>query len=670
MAEKQFTWGRNIQSNDTFSSYFEPPIDFVTYTSVGSTLRQAGVELINGINTREATDTGNYNMGADGYIAGRSIASTLTQAVVDKLRATLSSNNDNIDDYVIFTQANIIVQIWKRSYAQTYESLQLTVNPVRIIHRDDVKNFINNNSANYKLTSEATPSRYEFVYNKVTYGTYTHNYYFLSVSQLQITAAEVAGAYDKIYNALSVSKTIPGSQVIPTQILGGVYERGYNGTGSGGLYTSSVAIYFGSYGSSEKDLYNPEGKDDASSGKYPSTELGGQGTFDDSTDLSEISSIPDINISDLGFFSVWMPTTAQLKQLAKFVWNNPFNVSEWAQIFQSGIIKPMDYIISLQMLPIKITDVPLQVNTFCMGGMTFNGSIDVLGLNILMNKIQKQIIDVDMGTIDLLEYFGSFYDYAPHTKIQLYLPYYGVVELSANEVQNSKIHLVYRINVFDGSTTIKVHLTRLNKNNGSVDMKHVLYEYNTNVSMQIPLTAGQNTEQMKMIATVVAGAATAVAAPVAAGGASAIAGGLEGASQLGGIQGAMTGALGGASSSRGAALAGQTAKQTVSAVANAGKTMINSIPNGGGAQRSNNAGFNSGILSERRPWIMVSRPIQVVPENFGEQLGFPAFISKKLSECQGYTQVYSIHLQIPTATAQEIQEIESLLKGGVRINAR
>lgn len=424
-------------------------------------------------------------------------------------------------------------------------------------------------------------------------------------------------------------------------------------------------FYFQLGNVSVTDRVNPSGKEEATSGKYPSGEMGGLGTFDDTTDLSDISSKPSLNISDLGFFSLWNPSAAQLRNLADYVWNDPTNVSQWPQIFQSGILKPLDYIMSLSLFPLSPTQMSLASKTFTMGGIVFDGRISALGKSITMNQITEQIVDVDMGTLSLKEYFGSFLDYAPYSQVSLYLPYYQTVQLSMNELQNAdSINVRYRINLLDGSTAIKVHIDRQTSaaQNGSVPMKHVLYEFFTNLKTEIPLTSGQNTEQMKMLATVLCGAAAVVAAPVAGAGASALAGAAEGAATIGGMEGASLGAQVGNQA------VGQAVSGAIKTGAGATNKAINSLPSGGGIQRGNIGGMNNGLLSERRPFLIVTRPIQILPADFGHKKGYSANITAKIGDLKGYIQTDNFKMQgTEGMKTGEIAEIESLLNSGVYI---
>lgn len=365
------------------------------------------------------------------------------------------------------------------------------------------------------------------------------------------------------------------------------------------------------------------------------------------TYLSEISGCPDINISDLGFFSVWNPTFGQLKTLSKMIWNDPTNYQEWPEIFRSGIIKFSDYIISLALYPITSDILSTNLETFVMGGIVFDGRLTALGLNIQMNKVQKQFVDIDMGTISLKEHFKNYLDYAPYTTCSLYLPFYQTVEIPINEIQNcDSIHLVYRLNILDGTCAIKVHLTKAQSESNPVEVKHTSYEYFTNLKSEISLTAGNNTEQLKMLATLAAGATALIAAPMAGAGAAALAG----------SAGLSAGA---------ASMIGTTTSSLITSGVN---NIANSLPNGGGVQRGNIGSMSNGLCSERRPFLIINRPIQLLPENYSELTGFNSFKTSTVGDLTGFAKFSDIHVDnIDNALTQEKEMIENLLKAGIMI---
>ena len=71
-------------------------------------------------------------------------------------------------------------------------------------------------------------------------------------------------------------------------------------------------------------------------------------------------------------------------------------------------------------------------------------------------------------------------------------------------------------------------------------------------------------------------------------------------------------------------------------------------------------------LGYQYPYLIISRPSQSVPKQYGRFMGYPSNIfHSHLGEVRGYTEVSSIHLENINATANELDELESILKGGV-----
>lgn len=86
------------------------------------------------------------------------------------------------------------------------------------------------------------------------------------------------------------------------------------------------------------------------------------------------------------------------------------------------------------------------------------------------------------------------------------------------------------------------------------------------------------------------------------------------------------------------------------------------------ATRTTNLGsFNANILqySPGKPYLTITRKEQYNPNNLGKYLGRPSNQLVTLEEGLGFVKVNSVHLEIPNATKEELNEIEELLKKGV-----
>jgi len=92
-------------------------------------------------------------------------------------------------------------------------------------------------------------------------------------------------------------------------------------------------------------------------------------------------------------------------------------------------------------------------------------------------------------------------------------------------------------------------------------------------------------------------------------------------------------------------------------------TMVNQMkPN---IQKSGGMSGTGGMLAIQKPYMILTRPRQALPENQNTFMGYPSFITLSLADVSGYTEIESIHLENMTGTGAEIAEIESILKTGV-----
>ena len=228
------------------------------------------------------------------------------------------------------------------------------------------------------------------------------------------------------------------------------------------------------------------------------------------------------------------------------------------------------------------------------------------------NQVVNQYTQLDFGIVDFKEYWGNYIDYEL-TDVSIYLPYCGTYKLDAKDVVKSKIHLVYNVDLLSGEC---VALIKLEKEYG---LKSVIYQYSGNILSRIPYSASDMSAYVNTVLSTVS---------------TGISGGLLG-----------TG--------------GAIASVAVSSAFGAKKE---SVIKGGSASGG------KGFLSPQRPYLIITRPDQSLPDKFNSFVGYPSNITKKLSACSGYTEVDNIHLENIPATEAEISEIESLLKSGVLIN--
>lgn len=350
----------------------------------------------------------------------------------------------------------------------------------------------------------------------------------------------------------------------------------------------------------------------------------GVGDFDNSSDNIDFPTLPNVDILGTGFVRAYQPTQEQLVALSNYLWSDVFSLDTLKKMFAD----PMESLIGLSMVPVSPNVAENQNILF--GNIT---------TDIVANKILSQYVIFDCGEITLDEYFGGSLDYDPYTHIDIYLPFINIQTLNTNDVMGANLHLKYYIDIVTGSC---VALLKVDKDN----LNSIIYSWNGNCAMQIPVSASNNTSYLQSVLGVTASIATTAVTAYATKGASVAA---QGAKKVGSevaqstAQAALTGSIIG------------TAESIVGGVSQMHTTI----------QRGGTMSGNLGFLSTLKPYLIITRPKQCYPRNFNTFEGQPSYVTNTLGDLTGYTKVYSVHLQNITATVEELNEIETLLKNGI-----
>lgn len=317
---------------------------------------------------------------------------------------------------------------------------------------------------------------------------------------------------------------------------------------------------------------------------------------DDTGDLP-ITPVPAVGIPGTGFVAIYNPTQSQLASFSQYLWSDNF-IANIKKLFED----PMQAIIGLHM----IYATPSR-------GADHNIVCGYLDSGVNSRTVSNQYINIACGAIKVSKYFGNILDYAPYTKIQLFLPFIGVVSLDTNEVMGSTLNVTYRVDVLTGACLAQVSVSRS-------DYGAVMYTFSGNCAVQLPITGGNYSS---IIANTI-GIGASIGATIASGGALAPV-----------------------------------------AVAGAAAGVSNSHLN---VAHSGSIGANAGAMGGKIPYLIITRPKPYNANNYNNFYGYPSNNTIKLSSCTGYTRVKDIHLEnISSATDDELNEIESLLKEGVII---
>lgn len=323
---------------------------------------------------------------------------------------------------------------------------------------------------------------------------------------------------------------------------------------------------------------------------------GGNGDWDNDSDIIPWPGLPTLGAADSGFLAVYNPSTLEMQAFGDYLWSDFDSVWENISKYQTNML---DLIVSLSVVPVAPiigANIPLKI-----GGKS---------VGVTMAPVQSQYMAVDCGSYSLSEYYGSSLDYGPYTKIHIFLPYVGVRELKTDEVMDGTVSVRYNIDLVSGACVAMVRCQRHG-------LDAVLYQFEGNMGMQIPLTGRDFVPMYSSLAKTVMGAV----GGVASGGAVGAAGGLADAA-------------------------------------------INVMSMKPSVQRSGSLTANAGHLGIHSPYLIIERPIQSYPTNANTYYGYPCNQTKRISQCHGYTEAEADILDI-SCTVEEMQMIHDLLKSGI-----
>ena len=314
------------------------------------------------------------------------------------------------------------------------------------------------------------------------------------------------------------------------------------------------------------------------------------------------SYIPSTDIKG-GLYTLWHPSADNLQNLGAFLYG-----ATTQGAIASIIGDPINAIIQLTEWAVKPVDGPVKTPVIC----------NIAATDLKMPTITNQFMQFDCGTIEIPREYHDFRDYEPYTRLSLFLPFVGDVNISTNDcITPHKIHVIYNIDFLSGVACAEV----------LVD-EDVRYAYQAAMCAVIPVTSG---DASRLLASLIGAAVGAV-----------------GGSVMGGI-------VGGTAGSR------LAAHSLISGVSEAALAPINGIQ----TQRTGSISANTGLLGEMKPYVLVTRPISVVSDQYKSLLGQPYQLDGTLGSQTGFVKVREVHLDGITATESEKQEIEQLLKKGV-----
>lgn len=352
-----------------------------------------------------------------------------------------------------------------------------------------------------------------------------------------------------------------------------------------GTYTANEPWYHWYYVLKDDNWYDPE-----SAAKEATTGGGGGALFRD-CDYVGIPALPSLDICNSNFVSLYQVNDAALTALGVWMWD-----PSWESSLIKNVADPMQNIISFSTIPLN-SELSTVADTIQIGNKKSA---------ISANRLTASVLQKDMGTIDITEMGKAFYDYAPYTKLQIYLPYIGKRELNPDDYMNGQIHLVYQIDCYTGQCI--AHLQAIK--NGKT---YVVDSYNGNVLSQYPLTGANYLSAYQ--------------------------------ASINGLMTMMSGSVGG--------------------MVNGMMQLATAKPS---YEKSGTLTGASGRYGVKTPYVFFDTPQMIEADNYRYLHGYPSNVYKQLNTCKGYVEVKYMDLSNINAPEAVKDRILEKLKAGVHIH--
>ena len=226
---------------------------------------------------------------------------------------------------------------------------------------------------------------------------------------------------------------------------------------------------------------------------------------------------------------------------------------------------------------------------------------------------------ISLGSLLVSPVFNNFLDYSPFTKVEMYLPYIGFINLDTNEVIGKTLSIQYAVDSMTGMGTAFVMAddVMIYTGEGKIGVDVTLGGRNAAEVAKNNLMTGINTAGGVLSTAMAAG--TGVAAGVAAG---------------------------------------------MSTLTNTTASVIQG--NQGHVTKGSLGSSANGFYAPQNAYLIITRPTPAEPASYASQYGRPSGKTEHLQNLTGYTVVDSVHVEgITNGTQDETTEIERLLKSGV-----
>ena len=302
--------------------------------------------------------------------------------------------------------------------------------------------------------------------------------------------------------------------------------------------------------------------------------------------------LPEATVTAM--WHIYNPSSSELSSFGSWMWEQTI-IDQIIRLFNN----PMEAVIGLH--AVYVEPHVGSPNAIVVGN---------IASRVSSNIVTKQYKSLNCGSVWLTEYFGNVFDYAPYTKVKLYLPFVGIVDLNVADVMRGEITVQYMVDVYTGACTATVSVSR-------DGVGGVLYQYSGNCAVEYPVSGASYSRMWQALASTVAV----------------------------GLGGAATGNIAGAAGNM-----ISTAMQAKVDVAHSGSFS-----------------GNPGAMGIKKPYLIITRPQTNMAIDFERYDGRGSNYTSRVGDCSGYIKCKEVHLNVPGAYKDELDEIEELLKEGILI---
>lgn len=322
-------------------------------------------------------------------------------------------------------------------------------------------------------------------------------------------------------------------------------------------------------------VYGSDGSED--DGYIPPTEESDIGNESEGTEGIDVSGV---------MATTYVMTNERIRSLSAFLWNDSF--FDNIKLLNNS---PIENVVSCKVMPLSVTGTDEQIVL---------GNVET-GVNGDKTTSSKR---VEIGELNIPLYYKSFLDFAPFTKLTIFLPFIGFKELDTNLFMNKTLKVYY---VFDFVTgAIKVQLYSDNV---------YVCSFDGNGGIDIPLTSSNRAQV-----------------------------------ESGYIRSALT---------IGASLATGNAVGVAMGALDIAQNTYHYNTNG---SFSPSCGFHD----SKTIYVIYDRPTAQYPTTYNHNVGKPCELSRSLSSLTGFTTVKKgIDVSGIACTESEREEIISLLTTGI-----